>query len=117
MSHSSMSNLAFEHRTSERIPLRAWCFVEARDRTYVVLTSDLSLGGLGLEGASSVRVGENATVHVMLPDGGELRARVEVRHVKGKRIGVRWLGFSSELVAVYQSLADDEVTGVRRIVR
>jgi hypothetical protein len=117
MSHSSVSALAFEHRTSERIPLRTWCFVEARDRTYVVLTSDLSLGGLGLDGASGVRVGDSATVHVMLPDGGELRASVEVRHVKGKRIGVRWRAVSPELLAVYQSLADDEVTGVRRIVR
>jgi hypothetical protein len=117
MSHSTVSLSAWEHRASERISLRAWCFVEARERTHLVLTSDFSLGGIGLDGSSALRVGDKPIVHVMLPDGGELRASAEVVYVSGKRAGLRWVSVSPELAAVYQSLTDDEVTGVRRIFR
>jgi hypothetical protein len=117
MSHTPVSLSTWEHRASDRIPLRAWCFVEARHRTYVVLSTDLSLGGLGLEGISGVQVGDKPIVHVMLPDGGELRASADVRYVNGKRAGVRWVSAPPDLAAVYQSLTEDEFTGVRRIVR
>ena len=117
MSHVSVSLSVWEHRASERIPLRAWCFVEARQRTFLVLTSDFSLGGIGLDGTSALRVGDAPIVHVMLPDGGELRAKAEVTYVADKRVGLRWVGVVPELAAIYQSLTDDEFTGVRRIVR
>lgn len=117
MSHSVVSHSAWEHRASERIPLCAWCFVETRERTFLALSSDFSLGGIGLDGASVLRVGDAPTLHVMLPDGNELRARAEVMYVAGQRTGLRWCNASASVASVYRSLTDDECTGVRRIAR
>lgn len=118
MPHAVVSRpFAWERRASERLLFQAWCFVETEQRTYVALTNDLSLGGLGLNGLGDLSVGDFITIHLMLPDGGELRGRAEVRHVIGKHAGLRWVRCSPKLTALYQSLSDDECTGIRRIVR
>lgn len=118
MPHAFVSKpFAWERRASERLLFQAWCFVETDERTYVALTNDLSLGGLGLNGVTGLQVGDFITVHLMLPDGGELRGRAEVRNALGKHAGLRWVRSSPKLSALYQSLSEDECTGIRRIVR
>lgn len=108
---------AWERRASERFLFQAWCFVETDERTHVALTNDLSLGGLGLNGLSGLAVGDLVTIHLMLPDGGDLRGRAEVCNTIGKHAGLRWVRSSPKLSALCQSLCDDECTGIRRIVR
>jgi hypothetical protein len=87
-----------EKRQHPRIPLPARAWIADGRRTLYLRIHDLSLGGLSVSAPVSFAAADQVELRIELPGGGQVRARGEIRWVRGDgergpRMGARFLEF------------------------
>jgi hypothetical protein len=105
----TLATSVLEHRRHPRIPCRLSANIrevdsdlnpstvgELRRQNQEVLVTNLSLGGVGLEGVINVQPGRILRIEFSIPEHNHQAAFVEICWMAGKRFGLRFLALSDK---------------------